>query len=83
MVSKKNPRAKGKLSLSNYFRNFEEGDKVAVVLEQSLKPGIPKKLQGRTGVVEGKRGGAHIVKIKDQNKLKKFLIKPIHLKKLV
>jgi ribosomal protein L21E len=82
MVNKKNIRKKGKLSLSRYFRKFEEGEKVSVVLEKSLNPGIPKTLQGRTGVVDSRRGGAYLVKIKDQNKLKEFLIKPIHLKKL-
>lgn len=82
MADKKNIREKGKLPLSRYFKEFKEGDVVGVVLEKSLKSNIPKRYQGRTGVVEGQRGEAYLVGIKDQNKLKKFLIKPIHLKKL-
>ena len=82
MGSKKNVRKKGKLSLSKYFKKFEKGDRVAVVLEQSLRVEIPKRFQGRTGTIEDKRGIAYLVKIKDQNKPKNFLIKPIHLKKL-
>jgi ribosomal protein L21E len=39
-------------------------------------------LRGRTGVVEKKRGRAYMVKLKDQNKEKRFLIEPIHLKKI-
>jgi large subunit ribosomal protein L21e len=82
MSIKKNIREKGKLSLSKYFKKFEEGESVAVVLEKSLKAEIPSRFQGRTGTIIGKRGRAYIVKIKDQNKPKEFLIKPIHLKKL-
>ena len=82
MVAKKNIRTKGKLPLSRYFKKFEKGERVAVVLEQSLKPGFPKKLQGRTGTIENQRGGAYLVKIRDKDSSKKFLIKPIHLKKL-
>ena len=82
MVSKKNSRTKGKISFSKYFKKFNQGDVVAVSIEQSLKSEIPRRFQGRTGVVEGTRGKAYIVKIKDQNESKQFLIKPIHLKKL-
>jgi ribosomal protein L21E len=39
-------------------------------------------LQGKTGVVESKRGKAYVIRIKDQNKEKRFLIEPIHLKKI-
>ena len=37
---------------------------------------------GRTGVVEGKRGKSYIIEVNDQNKEKKFIIAPIHLKKM-
>ena len=82
MVTKKNVRQKGKIPLSRYFKKFEKGDRVAVVLEKSLNPKIPKRIQGRAGVIENKRGDAYVVKIKNKNELKMFLIKPIHLKKL-
>ena len=82
MGSKKNIRKKGKISFSEYFKEFKEGDKVAVVLEQSLKSPTPKRMQGKTGIIKERRGRAFVVEIKDQNKLKKLLIKPIHLKKL-
>jgi len=82
-MSKKKPiRTRGKLQLSKYFQELKEGDSVAVVREDSMQPRFPKRYQGRTGVVEGKRGKAYIVNIKDQNKEKKFLIEPIHLKKM-
>jgi len=39
-------------------------------------------MQGRTGVIEGKRGKCYIVKIKDYAQEKRFIIHPVHLKKL-
>jgi large subunit ribosomal protein L21e len=83
MVRKKHVREKGKLSFSRYFQRLKKGDRVAVVKELSVPSNFPKRLQGRTGVVEGKRGRAYFVKIMDQNKEKKLLIEPIHLKKIV
>lgn len=82
MVNRKKVRTKGKLSLSKYFQELNKEDSVAVVRESAVQSSFPTRLQGKTGLVEGKRGKAYIVKIKDQNKEKKFLIEPIHLKKI-
>lgn len=79
---RKKVRTRGKLQLSRYFQKLEEGDSVAVVREKAIQSSFPLRLQGRTGVVEGKRGRSYVIKIKDQEKEKKFIIKPIHLKKL-
>jgi len=79
---KKKMREKGKISFSRYFQEFDEGEKVSVVIEPSLKPGFPERMQGRTGTIQSKRGKAYFVKIKDNNKEKSFLIKPINLKKI-
>ena len=82
MVNKKPLRTKGKLQLSRYFQELKEGDRVSVIREMSVVGSFPKRLQGKTGVVEGRRGKAYIVKIKDIQKEKSFLINPIHLKKI-
>jgi len=82
MAERKKIREKGKLQFSKYFQKFKEGDYVAVKREVSLRPRFPLRLQGRTGIIEGKRGKAYVVKIKDQNKAKIFLIEPIHLRKI-
>lgn len=82
MVRKKKIRKKGKLQLSRYFQELNEGDFVAVVKESSVQAKFPERIQGRTGIIEGKRGRSYIIKIKDQEKEKKFLIAPIHLKKI-
>ena len=82
-MSKKKPiRTRGKLQFSKYFQKLNQGDFVAVVREPAVKANFPKRLQGRTGVIENKRGKAYLIKIKDQNKEKKILIEAIHLKKI-
>jgi len=82
MIKRKKQRTHGKIQLSNYFQEFKEGDKVAVIRELAVQPKFPKQLQGRTGVVNGKRGTYYILKINDLNKEKTYIIHPVHLKKL-
>jgi len=82
MGKKKTIRTRGKLSLSRYFQELKVGDSVAVIKEPSVGSNFPVRLQGRTGIVESKRGKAWIIRIKDQGKEKKYLIEPIHLKKI-
>lgn len=83
MLTHKSPRTKGKFSFAKYFQKFQPGDSVAVVRELSVPFGYQKKLQGRTGRIIEKRGSAYYVAIKDLNKEKRYLIRPIHLKKIV
>ena len=82
MSNRKKVRTRGKLQLSKYFQELKKGDSVAVVREPAVQSNFPARLQGRTGLVEGKRGKSYILKINDQNKEKNFLIKAIHLKKI-
>tara|TARA_Y100000294_G_C8468384_1_gene301606 strand:+ start:11 stop:283 length:273 start_codon:yes stop_codon:yes gene_type:complete len=81
-MKKKKIREKGKIKFSKYFQEFKEGEIVAVVRELSINASFPQRLQGRTGIIEGKRGKSYIIKINDLKKEKKFLIEPIHLKKI-
>jgi len=82
MLVRKKLRERGKLSLSRYFQEFKEGDRIAIVREHSQNPKFPRRIQGLSGVVVGKRGQAYIIKIKEGNKEKQHIIKPVHLKKL-
>jgi len=83
MVRRKRIRTRGKLQLSKYFQKFKSGESVAVVKEVSLQPKFPKRIQGKTGIVESQRGKTYVVQIKDQKKDKKFLIAAMHLKKII
>ena len=81
-MKRKPVRTRGKLQLSKYFQELKKGDFVAVVRESAVQSSFPTRLQGKTGIIEAKKGKAYIVKIKDQNKEKRFLIEAIHLKKI-
>jgi len=82
MLKRKNIRQKGKISFSRFFRDFKEGDKVAIVRELSIPLDYLKRIQGRTGVIKAKRGNSYEVSLKELNKPKTYFIKPVHLKKI-
>lgn len=82
MIKRKRQREHGKIKLGQYFQEFKKREKVAVVRELSVQPKFPKQLQGRSGTIDGKRGNCYIVKIKDLNKEKTYIIHPVHLKRL-
>ena len=75
-------RDKGKLKLSSYFKIIKNGERVAVVDERGVRMSFPKRLRGMSGVVKADRGRFKEVDIKDGNKMKTFIIHPVHLKVL-
>ncbi|MBU0760080.1 MAG: 50S ribosomal protein L21e [Nanoarchaeota archaeon] len=82
MLKRKKPRQKGKFSFTRYFQKFQPGDSVAVVKELSFEFAYSNRLQGKTGKIIDKRGSAYQIEMKDLNKTKRYLIRPIHLKKI-
>lgn len=82
MIKRKIFGTRGKLKLSNYFQEFKDGDRVTVIRELSVNPKFPKQIQGRSGIVAGKRGNSYIIKMKDIKKDKVYIIHPLHLRKL-
>lgn len=82
MPKHKTQRQRGKISFKRYFQEFKSGDFVAVAKELSEIFGYSHRIQGRTGKVLGKRGRAYYIEINELNKPKRYLIKPIHLKKI-
>lgn len=83
MLKRKHPKQRGRFSFTKYFQKFKSGDSVAVVKEHSQIFGYSNRIQGRTGKVLDKRGDAYHIEIKDLNKPKRYLIKPIHLRRIV
>ena len=79
---RKQVREKGKLKLSSYFKKIEDGANVALIINLGVRVAFPKRLKGMSGKVVGSRGRFKLVEIKDENKLKTFIIHPVHLKKL-
>lgn len=78
----KSIREKGKIKLSEYFKDIAKGAKVAIVAERSVANSFPERIQGRSGTVTGNRGKYKIVELKEGNKTKTFVVHPVHLKRL-
>lgn len=78
----KNIREKGKIRLSEYFKEIKEGQKVAIIQEKTVHGSHPKRIVGSVGVVVGERGDYKVVGLMDGDKKKTFVIHPIHLKVL-
>lgn len=78
----KNIRAKGKIKLSSYFKKIDDETRVAIVDERAVRPNFPLRLRGMSGKTVGSRGKFKEVEVKDGNKLKTFVIHPVHLKVL-
>lgn len=80
---KKHIRDRGKVKISKFLQQFEEGDKVVIVPEPSYQKGLPfRRFWGKIAKVVGKRGEATIVELKDGNKVKRVIAANVHLKKV-
>lgn len=82
MAKRKNIRQKGKIRLSEYFKKIDNGEMVAIIAEKSVRASFPKRIQGSTGKVIGGCGNYKIVELNDDDKMKKFIIHPIHLRRV-
>ena len=78
----KKVREKGKLKLSRYFKKIADDSSVAVVADAGVRASFPKRIQGMSGKVVESRGKFKVVQIKDGNKMKTFIMHPVHLKLL-
>ena len=69
--------------ITRAMQNFENGEKVAIVIDASIHHGIPHpRYHGLTGEVVGKQGRAYIIKIRDKRKIKHIIAFPEHLRKV-
>ena len=82
MLKRKRARDRGKISFTRFFQTFKPGESVAVVKEHSRVFGYSTRIHGRTGKVIAKRGSAYEVEINDLAKPKRYVLKPIHLKRI-
>jgi large subunit ribosomal protein L21e len=73
----------GKVTVNKIMEEFEENDKVQVVIDSSYHAGLPcKSFHGLTGRVTGFRGSAFEVKLKKGNKEFLGVTNSVHLKRL-
>jgi len=81
-LMRKKPRARGLSPITRCFQEFENGDKVNIIIDPSVHNGMPfSRFHGLTGVVVGQRGAAYEVDVYDGNKLKMVVARPEHLRR--
>ncbi|MBN2880463.1 50S ribosomal protein L21e [Candidatus Woesearchaeota archaeon] len=75
-------REKGKFSVSKFFEEFNDGEKVVLKANTSYQRGIYfRRFHGLVGTVVGKRGSCYHVAITDHTKDKTLIVHPVHLMK--
>ena len=69
--------------ITRAMQKFEEGEKVAIVIDPSVHHGMPHpRFHGKTGDIVATQGKAYIVKIRDGRKVKHIISSPEHLRKV-
>lgn len=80
---KKPIRKKGKISITKYFQEFKEGDKVALKAEPAVQKGMYcLRFHGKQGIVKKQVGRCYEVAVKDFTKEKTVVVHPVHLKRI-
>ena len=77
----KKARMRGKISMTRLTQKFKKNDKVIINQEPAVQKGMPHhRFKNKLGVVIREQGSSYLLKIKDGNKEKKVISKPIHLR---
>ena len=83
-IMRKHHRKKGKISLTNFFAEYKEGEQVQLKAEPAVQDGIYfRRFHGKMGKIITKRGRCYEIAIKDINKAKTLIVHPVHLKKVI
>jgi large subunit ribosomal protein L21e len=76
----KEPRERGKLSLSKLLYEYQPGSQVVVKIEPSVHKGMPhRRYHGRVGTILNKRGRSYVVSVSQGDALKEIIVRPEHL----
>jgi len=76
----KEPRERGKLSLSKLLYEYQPGSQVVVKIEPSVQKGMPhKRFHGRVGTILNKRGRSYVVSVSQGDAVKEIIVRPEHL----
>ena len=82
-ISTKNIRKKGKISISSYFTQFNNGDKALLKVEPAVHNGTYfRRFHGKIAEVVKKTGSCYEVKVIDKGKEKSLTVHPVHLRKV-
>ncbi len=81
-VFRKKPRERGLSPITRALQQFEDGDRVSVVIDPSVHKGMPhRRFHGKTGYVAGRQGTSYLVNVRQGNALKTVIARPEHLRK--
>jgi len=76
----RNPRERGKTSLSKILHGYSDGEKVLVRIDPSVHKGMPhRRFHGRIGVVVSRQGRSYVVQVMQGNATKEIIVRPEHL----
>lgn len=78
---KRHYKEKGKISITRYFQELKEGEKVILKACPAYQKGLYfRRFHGRVAEVIGKQGNCYKVSLRDGQKEKTLLVHPVHLK---
>ncbi len=69
-------------SVRSYVKDFEIGDKVAIVPKGSVRNIPHPRYKGRIGVIKEKRGNAYVVEVTIMKAKRTLIVPAIHLDKV-
>ncbi len=76
----RNPRERGKISLSRLLHAYKEGEKVVVKIDASVHSGMPhRRFHGKIGTIVTKRGRSYVVDVPQGDSIKEIIVRPEHL----
>jgi len=76
----KEPRERGKLSLSKLLYEYQPGGQVVVKIEPSVQKGMPhRRYHGRVGTIVNKRGRSYVVSVSQGDAVRVIIVRPEHL----
>ena len=80
-ILRKSKRERRRLFIGRTMHTYQEGDKVAIVLDGAQQKGMPhRRLQGLTGSIVKSQGNAFVVSVVQGNMQKTVVARPEHLR---
>ena len=80
-ILKKSKRDRRRLFIGRTMHTYQEGDKVAIVLDGAQQKGMPhRRFQGRTGEIAGTQGRSYVIRGADGKMMKTVVARPEHLR---
>jgi len=81
-ILRRKPRQRGISSITRSLQQFNEGEKVNIVIDPSVHRGMPHiRFHGHTGTVIGKQGNSYRIQLRFGKKVKTLIIRPEHIRR--